>query len=132
MKSPKIPGFASGGWGPWEDRGYVRDDPGAPAGLVGAWLNRTYSVQHIVHNGLEVLMVRRHDGKPDFPWPHLQRIKDQLVGPDREAVQVFPRADEVVDSANMAHIWIVPASERLPYTFENLGRLDRRATNEEP
>lgn len=117
MSRLKVPTFASSGWGPWENRSHLRDDPRAPDGLQRAWLNRTYSVQLVARNGLEVLMIRRHDGQAHFPWTDLQKIKDQLVGEQREAVQVFPRKDEIVDSANMAHLWLVPDGERLPYTF---------------
>jgi hypothetical protein len=118
----KIPRFASGGWGPWEDRSHLRDDPRAPIGLERAWLNRTYSVQLVRRGGLEVLMIRRHDGEAHFPWSDLQKIKDQLAGEHREAVQVFPRHDEIVDMPNMAHLWLVPDGERLPYTFAGFDR----------
>ncbi len=91
-------------------------------GLVGAWLNNRYSVQHVQRGGLEVLMIRRHDGGASFPWPDLQRIKNEIAGADREAVQVFPRSREVVDSANMAHLWLVPAGDRCRWTFANLER----------
>ena len=121
MNRGRIPSFASAGWGPWQDRSHLRDDPRAPTGLTRCWLNNIYSVQLVCRNGLEVLMIRRHDGAARFPWPDLQRIKDELAGREREAVQVFPRADEVVDRANMAHLWLVPEGERLPYTFARLG-----------
>lgn len=121
----KIPKSASGGWGPWEERTHLRDDHRAPPGLMRCWPNRTYSVQLIARNGLEVLMIRRHDGAAHFPWQDLQKIKDQLVGEDREAVQVFPRKGEIVDMANMAHLWLVPDGERLPYTFANLDATER-------
>ncbi len=66
-------------------------------------------------------MVRHHNQAAWFPWVDLQRIKNELIGPDREAIQVFPKAAELVDDANMAHLWIIEAAAPLPFTFKNLG-----------
>jgi hypothetical protein len=43
----------------------------------------------------------------------MQRIKDTLAGPDRAAVEVYPPASEVVDQANMYHLWVLPPGARL-------------------
>lgn len=46
-------------------------------------------------------------------WWEMQRIKDELAGPDAMAVEVYPPAAEVVDEADMFHIWVLPQ----PLTF---------------
>jgi len=61
------------------------------------------------------LVVRRIDGGMSFPWRDLQRIKDELVGAERVAVQVHPPANEVVDQANLAHLWVYPVGVSLPF-----------------
>jgi hypothetical protein len=62
-------------------------------------------------------MVRRHDAKPVRSWPDLQRIKDTLPvgGPERIAIEVYPRDSELVDDANMYHLWLLPEGFDLPF-----------------
>lgn len=107
-------------WSAWVSRPEWATHPDALKGCVKCWPNDRYGVQLIVSNGLHVLMVRRHDEGDDFPWRDLQRIKDELVGEDREAVQVFPKKSEIVDEADMAHIWLVPEDEGLPLYIREL------------
>jgi hypothetical protein len=55
------------------------------------------------------LRVWRRDGKPSrLPWDAFQQIKNEMVGEDATAVEVFPPADQVVAEANMRHFWLVP------------------------
>jgi hypothetical protein len=85
--------------------------------------NRRYSVQFYaeVVPGYPVitrLLVRRNDGKAGVPWPHRQRIKDELIGPARQAVEIFPPADEVVDDANCYHLWVLPIGQTIPFSLK--------------
>jgi len=64
---------------------------------------------------VERLMVRRNDGSPGVPWSHMQRIKDELCGPERLAIEVFPPASELVDNANIYHLWVLPTGFELPF-----------------
>lgn len=82
-------------------------------------MNNRYSVQFseiatdiglIVH-----LWIRRHDGDIARSWADLQQIKNELVGAERLAVEVFPPTKELVDQANMAHLWVYPVGYRLPF-----------------
>lgn len=61
------------------------------------------------------LWIRRHDGEPIYSWSALQRIKDELVGEDRTAVDVYPAKGDLVDQANMYHLWVLPEGFRLPF-----------------
>jgi hypothetical protein len=45
------------------------------------------------------------------PWRHIQQIKNEVFGPDREAVQLFPAEDRLLDSANEYWIYVYPTSE---------------------
>jgi hypothetical protein len=119
-------------FGPWERReitpGMYREalgvDPGPDtSAITHAFVNNLYSVQvsellteagSVVH-----LWIRRHDESTTRSWSELQRIKDELVGRDRTAVEVFPPADEVVDQANMFHLWVLPAHLRLPFSLKD-------------
>ena len=46
-------------------------------------------------------------------WPEMQRIKDELAGPEATAIEVYPPRDQVVDEADMFHIWVLRG--RLPF-----------------
>lgn len=119
-------------WGHWEWRNHLTDRnahiyrempawaPGRPMqGLTKACLNGLYSVQFFERDSawgtIDHLLIRRHDGGLDFPWSHLQRIKDELCGPERVAVEVFPPRSQLVDDANCRHLWILPEGYALPF-----------------
>lgn len=84
------------------------------------YVNNRYSVQlslvdtevgEVTH-----LWIRAHDGSMPRSWSDMQRIKNDLGGgPERVAVEVFPPASELIDSANMAHLWVYPAGFTLPF-----------------
>jgi hypothetical protein len=38
-------------------------------------------------------------------WRDLQRIKNELVGPECEAVELYPAESRLVDTANQYHLW---------------------------
>lgn len=102
-----------GGAGPWENRSQLVDAVHPNPAAVGAWLNRTYAVQlyrHDTHPGVDHLLVSRHDGEADMPWPELQAIKDRLApdGQLRWAIEAFPPRLAVVDNCNLRHLWVMP------------------------
>lgn len=61
------------------------------------------------------LWIRHHAGEMPRSWRELQWIKDEIVGPERAAVEVFPPRSELVDSANMAHLWVLPEDFVVPF-----------------
>lgn len=95
------------------------DGGGSNAGRKGCWLNNIYSVQEVPQatewGEVLCLMIARHDKQPIRSWPDLQRIKDELIGCDRVAVEVYPAAADVVDQAPMSHLWVLPAEFALPF-----------------
>ena len=40
-------------------------------------------------------------------WPEMQRIKDEIAGPNATAVEVYPPQNEIVDDADMYHLWVM-------------------------
>ena len=62
---------------------------------------------HDKYGEITHLWIRRHDGKP-LGWTQLQRIKNEIVGDDQLAVQVFPKESNKVDQANMYHLFTFP------------------------
>lgn len=52
------------------------------------------------------LSIKRHDQKPlRAHWADMQRIKNELLGPNCEAIELYPCEDRVVDTANQYHLW---------------------------
>ena len=51
------------------------------------------------------LSVRRRDRRPVHDWRDLQRIKNELLGPEHEAVELYPAESRRVDLANQYHLW---------------------------
>lgn len=58
-------------------------------------------------------MVNRTGVEPG--WKELQRIKDELIGEGREAVQVYPRKTDITDCAEMYHLFVLPEEWALPF-----------------
>ena len=65
------------------------------------------------------LSISRRDRKTVLDWRHLQRIKNELVGEDCEAVQLFPASDRLVDGANQFHLWaLAKPGLRFPFGYQ--------------
>lgn len=107
----------SGNWGPWETLHF-------PPGLAGqdwaacfttAHKNLVFSVlDRMDYSGARHLAVASLSGiRPT--WHEMQRIKDELAGTEATAVEVYPPHSELVDDADMFHIWVLPG--RLPFSM---------------
>ncbi len=51
------------------------------------------------------LSVKRRDMRPAHDWRDLQRIKNELLGPEHEAIELYPAESRRVDAANQYHLW---------------------------
>lgn len=70
----------------------------------------TYQVNlRRVETGFGVMMVhiscKRRDRQPLHDWRVKQEIKNAIVGPDCEAVELYPAERRLVDTANQYHLW---------------------------
>ena len=59
-------------------------------------------------DGFVELSVHNYNRTPHVPWRHLQQIKNEVLGGDREAVQIFPAEDRLVDTANEFWLYVYP------------------------
>lgn len=48
-------------------------------------------------------------------WEELQAIKNGVGYEENDAVEIYPRAQDVVNVANMRHLWVLP--EHLKYAW---------------
>lgn len=71
-------------------------------------------IDHLMIRSIVGLGVLNGSGK-EPSWQELQRIKNELMGPDREAVQCYPRAADVIDQADMYHLFVLPLGWPLPF-----------------
>lgn len=88
------------------------------------FLNDTYQV-HVrrVDEGMLHLSIKRIDKQPVHDWRDLQWIKSEIVGPENEAVEIYPAESRVIDTANQYHLWVfIDPTYRIPFGF-NAGRV---------
>ncbi|MGR9527665.1 DUF7694 domain-containing protein (plasmid) [Priestia megaterium] len=50
-----------------------------------------------------------------FHGKEKQRIKNEIFGEEYTAIEVFPKESELVDEANMYHLWVLPKGMNLPF-----------------
>jgi hypothetical protein len=89
-----------------------------------AWGNDLYqcTVQYTdeVHgrNGVMALSIKRHDRAAVRDWRHLQQIKNDVAGPEREAVELFPAESRLMDTSNQYWLWVAPVGAAYPVGFD--------------
>ena len=62
------------------------------------------------------LSIRRQDRKAIHDWRELQWLKNEIVGDEAEAVELYPAESRKVDAANQYHLWCFPTF-RFPFGF---------------
>ena len=77
------------------------------------WGNDRYTAQLTFmddngRDGFVELSVHNHNRTTAMQWSHLQQIKNELVGPEREAVMMFPAESRLIDGANEYWLYIYP------------------------
>lgn len=85
-----------------------------PPGLAEVWRSRDYLVQvfaaqlpcaaRLSVNRIAIAGDRWQDG---IAWEDLQRLKGECGFPHHDAVEVFPAQGDVVNVANMRHLWVM-------------------------
>ena len=89
---------------------------GSPRGLVKVWRSRDFLVQLYGHEAAPRISVNRTSVKgerftDEISWDELQRIKSGVGFGDKCAVEIFPPDANVINVANMRHLWLVPCPE---------------------
>jgi len=69
------------------------------------------------------LAITTHDQQPRHDWREMQRIKNEIVGEDVEAVELYPSENRLVDNSNWFHLFCFPRLHmeggRLPFGFDS-------------
>lgn len=97
-------------WGP-----SFRHSTSAP---IKAWQSRTFMAQLYDVDSREGRTVMRlsisrctlkDDGRwdEDISWEELMQVKREVGYGDMYAIEVYPQDDEIVNDANMRHLWLL-------------------------
>lgn len=101
----------SGEWGEWETLTFRPGSAGDgwAADFTTAHRNRVFSVlDRTLPSGIRHLAITSLSQlRPS--WWEMQRIKNEIAGDDHTAVEIYPPQGEVVDGADMFHIWVLPS-----------------------
>jgi hypothetical protein len=81
-------------------RKYVEE---SSAGKV--YLNEKYQVQVRDHGAITHISIRTLDRSAEHDWRDYQEIKNQVLGEECEAVELYPAESRLVDNANQYHLW---------------------------
>lgn len=93
-----------------------RDAPDA------VYLNSRYQVNvYSKDRELVWLSIKKRDKTAVGPerYRDFMAIKDQLMGPEYEAFEVYPARSRETDTANQYHLWVLPKDTILPVGFND-------------
>ncbi len=66
------------------------------------------------------LSIKRRDKEPIHDWRDLQRIKNEIIGVEHEAVELYPAESRLVDTANQYHLWVLAEKGiRFPFGWDD-------------
>jgi hypothetical protein len=88
------------------------------------WRSRNFALMvYAEPNGIERLSVCRASILRDrwqdgISWDDLMELKRQCARGDKCAVEIFPQDSEIVNVANMRHLWVLPYSP--PFMWRKL------------
>lgn len=116
-------------WTPFERMKFVTN-PGAGTpdmdipGYLPIYRNSRFQVQAAMMNAAPFgrivwLSIKRIDREPMHDWRELQRIKNEIIGAEIEAVEIYPAESRVVDTSNQYHLWCFVDGFKLPFGYKN-------------
>ena len=109
----------TGQWGDWHRQENPHfGKPGWLGEVAYVRVNAVFSV--LVRDAGSAIHLAISSLSGDRPsWHEMQRIKNEIAGPDTTAVEVYPPHDEMVDDAEMFHLWVLFG--QLPFSLHERG-----------
>lgn len=93
--------------------------------LESVWLNNLYQVNvyRVKSNGkapdMLWLSIKRRDKQSVHDWRHFQRIKNEIVGPENEGIELYPAESRLVDTSNQYHLWVIDSpTYKFPFGYQ--------------
>jgi hypothetical protein len=111
----------SGDWPAWEKKVFMPGSVGSGKGWLGeighAFVNQIFSVlvRNLPDGTMHFAVTSLTGIRPT--WPEMQRIKDELSSPAHTAMEVYPPKAEIIDDADMYHLWVLPVTLALPFSL---------------
>jgi|OM-RGC.v1.023923475 hypothetical protein len=85
------------------------------------------------------LSIKRRDKDVIRDWRELQLIKNLIVGPEHEGVELFPAESRLVDTSNQYHLWVLKEPGlRFPFGFterevvDGTGEIEKDGARQRP
>lgn len=100
--------------------------PGRYSDLIEAWRSRDYLVQVFQEEAANVLvrlsvnctsLTKDGGWQQNIPWEDMQRLKHEAGYGMFDAVEVYPCDLDVVNVANMSHLWVM--REQLNFSWRS-------------
>jgi hypothetical protein len=109
-------------WTPFE-KATIHQDV-AKEGFDQCWKNSRYTVlvrytKDTYGDDLVHLSVKRNDKNPMHDWRDMQRIKNEILGEEEEAMELYPAESRLIDTANQYHLWSFP-ERRAPFGYHSV------------
>ena len=81
------------------------------------WRNDLYkcAVMPVTTDGITELAITRLDREAIHDWRDIQRIKNDVMGAEREAVELYPSESRLVDTSNT--YWLYDLPEGAQFSF---------------
>lgn len=104
----------SAAWEPLQRQGWSeaeREFHQQSYGITAMWLNTYYMVTvrdrgiHEGYGNVVSLTILQHNGDIRRDWREWQQIKNQIVGSEWTAIEVYPPESQLVDNGNTFHLW---------------------------
>jgi hypothetical protein len=100
-------------------------------GALKIYVNDTYRVRVRRTAPYIHIAIGRHDHQPCTNWRDFQRIKNELVGPEYEAVELFPAESRLMDTENEYHLYVLAdPQQRFPFGFERRAVMESLGEND--
>ena len=93
------------------------------------WVNNIYTVKvyypdnsaacQFPNNKFTLLSFRNHaNSHHAHDWRDMQRIKNEICGYERTAVEIYPPMSNLVDTCNQFHLWVYPEDYELDFGYK--------------
>ena len=73
---------------------------------IGVWESDTYNVYAFSEGNLIRLDIERKDKKGNITWDELQNIKSNCGFGDMDAIELYPKDKDVINTENWRHLYV--------------------------
>lgn len=116
VKAARLP------WQPMEEvprSAWPSQVKGLQVKVLRFWKNNKYTVMEwrprkTAHGAVRHLLVQRVTAGRILRWNVLQRIKNEVAGPEGMAIELYPPESKVIEDCHVYHLWVLPDGYPLP------------------